>query len=148
MTLVANTPQRFDLLGAFETAVGAQILGATVVRGRGWYNWTATGALGTIARTNLGIIVAPESSTAAILDPGATTGTELDWMYFQAHTFPGTYLATGAGTASQPRDYEYELDMKARRRMDELNQSLWLVVNSITTTAQLLFNASILLMLP
>lgn len=149
LTLVAGTPQRFDLLGQFETAVGAQILGATVTRGRGWYTWQTSGTLGTAQRTNLGVIVAPEASTAAVLDPNATTGTDLDWMYFQAHTYAGIYLASGnVGTPSQAKEYEYEFDMRARRRMDELNQSLWLVANSITADGVLRFNISTLLMLP
>lgn len=146
--IVAGTPQSADLLATFETAYGAQLLGATIMRIRGYESYLETQAIQLTVTTHVGIIVGPQDLDANDVDPSATTGAFNDWMSYTSHRYSGRYLATGDATVpSLGPLHEYSVDVKAKRRLEELNQSLWIVANSVTNNFTYHYNLSILLAL-
>lgn len=143
------------LLADFETLYQAQLFGATVMRIRGEL-FVAAGEepatdVDDFMAAAWGIQVAPSSRTAAAtpLDVDAQTAYE-DWMGYGATHLLTTGDATkqasgafdGAGWARIP------IDVRSRRKLDELGMTLQLHFDSAPETTFWCHHLSILLALP
>jgi hypothetical protein len=109
-----NTVTQHDLLGNLKVA-GASVLGCTVMRTHGSFAY-APAAVGD--SMTYGIVVGQTAETAPPLDPGTNVGD--DWM-INSMVFPTTSAAVL--DASTP----WALDLRAKRKLEELNQVLWFV---------------------
>lgn len=144
-----------DLLDAFETEYGAQLLGATVVRIRGFAVPVMTTAGGTpgITNGNWGIIVESDNDLA---DPADITKAPLgrphdDWLAWQPFWTSGGYTGPpSAGGSSNPNADEFSVDFKSARKIEELSQGLhiWYSFVSDTGAVDLEYDLSIGLKLP
>jgi hypothetical protein len=137
-----------DLLANFKADGGTQ-QGVTVARIHlrlAIVNAPAAGdqlALGIIRGQNTDVGVTVLGAPTPSADPYE------DWMYWSIFTGcnqpgAGTTIFPGGGNV-------YEADIKAKRRLPDLQQSLNLVTNTPVSGAfpqQVVYNASILLMLP
>lgn len=130
----ANSSVFTNLLAAFETEYGADLLGCTVMRVRGFWIPTA-GSANDIQVA--GIRTFDESSFATLgADDGPGVALHSDWMYWEGQSLENT-----AGGRV--------FDVKAMRKIEELNRSLMWAVSNVTAGGQQ-FNAtiSVLLALP
>jgi len=140
------TPLATDLLLEFKTKLGANALpGATV----GAIRWnllvTGVGAntlTDDVNKAFIGMIVAPDAVEAVDIDP--LIHPHLNWMWWEI--FPFHQGATGENTRPEVRE------TGSMRKLEELNETLWLVTNHTietgTTGIQLDFGISTLLILP
>jgi hypothetical protein len=101
-----------DLLAGLEVA-GASVLGITVMRIHAQFS-TAFAAVGD--RITAGIVVGSSADTGNQLDPAVLP--DLDWMLNRA-VFPNSSGATV--NAVEP----WEIDLRSKRKMQELNQRLF-----------------------
>jgi hypothetical protein len=114
----ANTAVFSDLLSDFQTALGADALGVTVVRVRGGWNYQGGQIL--IA----GIRIMTQSDFATMVSPGQGPAADqyADWMGY----FP--VFRNGA-----PADFQsQEIDIQSSRKLEELGQGLLLSVSNPT----------------
>lgn len=140
-------PYGVDLLAAFRSQPGATHLGATVMRVRGYIRpiGTDTGAqTGGVAGMRI------DSWNEDILDPDVQPTAQPDedwlaWLPFEGTSFElNTYPATWNNQASV-----WAVDVKAARKLEELNQTLWLFFTAPTAgTIQYDYNLSVGLKLP
>jgi hypothetical protein len=133
-TIAAGVVNTIPLLDDFEAAYGAQLLGATVMRIRGLVMATPAGTPATDCDWTGAIVVAPESSTAAALDPVAsTTATTgyLSWMWRGYVCFTQTAAASRQfGDSLFSTGNSGPIDVRAKRRIDELGDRLFFVHRS------------------
>jgi hypothetical protein len=121
-TLASGSTARFDLLNNLEVA-GASVLGSTVMRVHGALiiNWTSSD---TTLGANVGVL---PSTTTEIQNVSSQTDLGEDWMYLticppalcQETTLVGTNLAGG-----------FRFDIRAKRRVQELNQRVFYVLQN------------------
>lgn len=110
--------QFVNLLGQFETAYGADMLGCTIMRIRGVVTWSSgEGVLETDMLIVGARIATAETSgvpTPSSLDDskGPATSVHDDWMFYQ----PMRAAAVGG--------HENVIDVRSMRRLDELGQYL------------------------
>lgn len=144
-----------DLLEQFQTEYGAQLLGSTVVRIRGYVVPVATTAqtLPTPLTGDWGVIVESDNDLA---DPADITKAPLsrphdDWLAWQPFWFGGGFTGppTGAG-ASNPNADAFSVDIKSSRKIEELSQGLhiWYSYVGNTGVVDLHYDLSIGLKLP
>lgn len=139
-----NVPHQNDLLSGFNTRYGADAVGLTIVRIRG-----IIGVSGTVAGLPavLAVRTGTEGEVAAAAFNPMTDGEYNDWMMYEPFiAFPDNANAT-ASTDITAR----VIDVKSMRKLDELDQTLFLYAGSDTATAStvtLRYNLSVLLMLP
>lgn len=143
LAIVAGTAFNVDPLATFETAYGAQLLGCTVMRVRG--SITAKMVAGVNAQLTWAMKVAdlPGVSTEA----PASSGVNDDWFMYE-----NWVSVTSTPTALEPSiQLQKEIDVRARRRLDELGQRL-VLAGEVTSAGAGQFvtgvNLSILIALP
>jgi len=128
---------RIDLLAQLETAVAAQLLGCTVMRIRGVLalDQSLNGVLVAAARVG----AANETIIAGLAPYGAPY---LDWMMWEP--FVSTAIAAGGDAAARV------VDVKSRRRLDRLNESLYLFIDTTNPAGTLDYSLdlSVLIALP
>lgn len=139
------TPQ----LDEFESAYSAQLIGCTIMRvkvnGLLWTDPPASGSSN--AAITWGLIV--ESQDTAALANVATGRRHADWMWHETHHLihgPEDTLDTRASVV-------LDRDIKARRRLDELGDTLRLQIgigpgSTNPTTLRYFFECSVLIALP
>lgn len=143
-TLASATGTPFDLLSEFKTDAGVNmgLFGATVTRIR--LSLTAISTTAPSAGTDF------HSLLIGIIKTSGLTGTEVprpqddqhaDWMWWEMYSFEG---AVGSTLLVQGVD---AIDVKARRRINELEDQLWLVVDQANPTGAIeyRFASSVLL---
>lgn len=125
IAVVAGTAFNVDPLATFETAYGAQLLGCTIMRIRG--SITAKMVAGVNAQLTWACKVADLPGTTA--EAPASTGINDDWFMYESWA-----SVTSTPTALEPSvQLQKEIDVRARRRLDELGQRL--VLAAETTSA-------------
>ena len=131
-----------NLLAAFETAYGANLIGATVARIRGVISVRpdATGADTTVI---VGAKVKDASDTTLT---GPNANPHDDWMMFE----PFLMSAAVTGITQTQTALTREVDIKAMRKLDEIGQQLTIVADQsgTETASELAWCLSIGLLLP
>lgn len=139
-----------NLLGDFETAYGANLIGCTIVRMRiRWSAFVADTTGQPVAA--LGVRVADEATITATAptDPlGPLNDAHADWMAWDTTLTTVLQGATTNPSLVGPLASRY-LDVKAMRKVDELGDAAWLLVDHSSAEA-VVFNlsTSVLVALP
>ena len=119
LVLAGNGTTNDPLLADFQTTYGAQLIGCTVVRIRGWLKVSSTLPEDEFVVVGIRVITDTETLPAAagpIVDPHA------DWMYYDV-------LQEGS------LDGGRYFDVKAMRKIDELGQGLSMIFEHAGATA-------------
>jgi len=141
-TAAPFTPFQADLLAGFVARYGADPVGCTVARIRGYVQCTSTVTLTPLvvaARTGT------EGEVAATDFNPMTAGEYNDWMMYEP-------MLAGLAAREPFGDVGARLvDIKSMRKLEELDETLFLYAGTdlaAAGTIQLAFNLSVLLMLP
>lgn len=140
-TAAAATPTRFNLLTAFETAYGANLIGCTVMAIKGHLGFLGQSTVAGdhfFARAGIKVTDQPLALVAGndslYSTDSNTGGAHDDWMAFVPFVVP----STGAGQASPGIEGVgssiARVDFQSRRKIEELGQSLMLDVSAIAVT--------------
>jgi len=143
-TIASGVPVKVNLLAQFEAAYGANLLGATITRIRGYIvagnniSPTATGQL------TVGVRIGADSEVSADNnDP--VTQPYLDWMLWE----PFVYQSLPADRqTSDSVALSREIDVKSQRKLEELNQELAVWIAAAGTSFAYSWNLSIGIKLP
>lgn len=134
-------PFQLDLMTGFNARYGADLVGFSVVRTRG------------IIRCDSDVVGTPVVVAARVGAEGEVASTEynpmtngeyLDWFLYEPFLCSGTGVDDSDVTARV-------IDVKSARKLDELDQTVFLYAGSDTAaaaTVNLRFNLSMLLMQP
>lgn len=140
-----------DLLAQFRTDGGSS-LGATVTRVRIDYTlvWTLDAATAIpFNQLAVGVIVDQlQLDQTEVPRPGDEE--HADWMYWRRHTAVPEFSAL-TGTAGVTVTGSWSVDVRSQRKVEELGQTLWFVMDPTYTASNVLSyraNASVLLKLP
>ena len=150
-----NDTAAFDITSDFRTA-GGDIHGATVVDVRFAYKTVVvdSGAPGNRVTDYLfcGLIVGDYEASADVPTPGNSP--HADWMWYET-IWGNAAGATSAGSgnvSTTNSSYTSDRHIRARRRLDELQDKIWLVFEAVsaspTATQTIGFTTSTLLLLP
>lgn len=141
-TLGAGASFAVNLLQGFETDYGANLIGCTVVRIRGQVLAAVTTASAAVDELRMGIRVATATEVSAAL-AGPVDEAHADWMAWEP------FLASGVGTDNGSWAAVREIDVKAMRRLDEIDMQLTAYVESFSPAAwEFGWSLSVLLLLP
>jgi len=145
---VGNAGIIFDLMAAFKTA-GGDVLGSTIIRTHLVVNALTTPeiSIGTQEGLDIGLIVGTTTDTVSELN---ATRSYDDWMLRKA-IFPGTARNSMINAVATPPTVIYgdEIDLRAKRKMQELQQTYWAYFGARNgTTTAMNFFARILIALP
>lgn len=146
---VASVPSRFDILSQFEASLGASTVGVTVVRTRGLIAVTQPPeAQSVFGRFTMHVDEDADFNGVSANDSAfAEVAQNRDYFMYEP------FFAGPSETASSTDLSKRLVDVKSSRKVDELNQTVFLDV-SVTTagiateTLELYFDLSLLLMLP
>jgi len=146
-TLVAQAaitaPQQTDLLAGLRAVAGAGTLGVTVVRCHISQNAVVAAGTGDNAtNVRVGLIVVPVTVEAVDIAP--VTEPELDWMWNVRYHVGNTAITI-------PHDNSTQVDIRSKRKVDEIGQTLMHVVEpELGSATSLTYRAHVrvLLMLP
>jgi len=144
LTLSGTTPVQEDLLGILKVQLGAGVLGATVGRVRLTMGVARTSGSTVTANFFAGVKVGDGAVEAVDQDPATLTG--LDWMFWRK-----CFLAedNAGGALASLHAMAWEFDIKAMRKMQEVGQTLWLVLGGADADVYTVqYGASVLLLLP
>jgi len=123
-TNITSTGVPFDLLDEFKTDAGLNmgVLGATVTRIHFSGRWEVTTAPGTASgQLTIGIIKTSGLGGAEV--PRPIDDQHADWLWWS------TYFCDSAVGSSITLDgVDRALDVKSKRRLDELEDQLWMVL--------------------
>lgn len=125
---VTGDPVGSDLLSQFETDYGAQLLGATVVRIRGYMFAFPSVNANAVDQFRFGARVASGNLdlTGAIPDQSPWTDEHADWMLWQP--FARAQDAGGLSSTAQGSELSARMvDVKAARKIEELGERLIMV---------------------
>lgn len=136
-----------DLLAQFRTDGGSS-LGCTVTRVLLDLQLVWTNDITTTDQMAVGLLVDQiQANQLEVPRPGVEP--HADWMYWRRTGVAPVDLAiTPSSTAAQ---VGLSIDVKSQRKMEELGQTLWLVIDPTfggTTTLSVTVNSSVLLRLP
>lgn len=145
--LVPAAGTAVDLLAQFR-ADGGSTLGSTVTRVLLDFQVLWSNDITTTDRVGVGVIVDQlQTDETEVPRPGVEP--HADWMYWRmTGVSPQDLAITPSSTAVQSA---WAVDVKSQRRMEELGQTLWLVMDPTfggATTLSVQCNASVLLRLP
>jgi hypothetical protein len=116
-----------DLLAGLE-AGGVGIIGGTVVRSHVWIS-----AACTATDTNPGFLYGLLVSDKASAKPSAKTDFYVDWMMLRE---VGTATRNGPALFSTAYSYNEQQDIRAKRRIHEMNDTLWLLLSNVGSQSQ------------
>lgn len=120
-----QVPNVADLLANFEAIYGAQLIGTTIMRVRGIMGVIPTSAYPAAGQSFIRATINVDDAgyTQQTTDSAfSTTGTYKDYMLFEPFFVTGSSAPSGVSTDLQQR----VIDVRSRRKLDELNQSLYL----------------------
>lgn len=130
-----------DLFSSFQATAGLNLFGVTVVRTRGVVSArTATGATG-LNELIVGCRVGTENSPPLATTGGPFTNRDADWYVYEPVPLP-------ADGADVDKFVWKEVDNRAKRKVDEVGQTVFLAVEPTATTIQFGGFLSTLIMLP
>jgi hypothetical protein len=115
------TPQSINLLTPL-IASGASVLGITVIRQLHVMQCLATGSPTGLCSIDVGVIVADSAGGASVYDPAVSP--ELDWMYLSKFYVQNNSSPVGNILGN----YTMPVDIRSKRKVDELGQGLIMVV--------------------
>lgn len=137
--LASNVDFSANLLAGFETAYDANLIGATVIRIRGLIAAEVTTVDAVWDELRFGARVGSSVDDAAVVNP--TSVPHEDWMLWEP--FGAFAVGNEGGAAIRV------IDVKAMRKIEEIDQQLTMTVSGFTTAAwQFGWSLSILLKLP
>jgi len=141
MTVSAGAQNAFNLLTDFTTLSSVVTFGSTVGRIRLTCAFDRTSTPADLDALWIGVLAAPST-----MDPGTDLGPasnpHLDWMFWTKRFISEENVGSGSGPF-------WEFDIKAMRKLDELDTRLWLCMEAQALLAgTLAFGASTLLLLP
>lgn len=118
-----------NLLGDFETAYGANLIGCTVVRIRiRWAPFVADTTGQPVAGMGVRVVDEADISTSVSTSPlGPMNDIHADWMAWDTSVATQT-LAGGSQVGPLVSRY---VDVKAMRKVDELGQGLYMLVDHV-----------------
>ena len=122
--IAAGATQRADLLGDFRVA-GGSVLGTTIMR----IHASVHLPFGVVADYWYGGIVVGRLSDIPGTAPAVSTDPEIDWMLAQA------IYSTATGAAVDVAK-NWTIDLRAKRKMQELDQALLFCLTNVTAAAQ------------
>lgn len=131
----AVAPVQTDMLSQFQTAYGAELVGCTIMRTRGVLQFARPGIANNVVtiRATMHIVDQAEAVRATVANDNAFnpgTAANLDYMMFEPFSVCQA-AAFDNGSAVSNR----VVDVKAARRLPELNQTLVFRVSAIGTQA-------------
>lgn len=132
-------------MDTFNTRYGADLIGFTLVRMRGFMAVTSSVAAG--LPLVVGVHRGSEGEVASTEFNPATNGANLDWMLYE----PFVGFDDSGNGASQTYMCAREIDVKSSRKLDELDQTFFLYAGTDSATAgtiTLRYHLSLLLMQP
>lgn len=136
------TPFQADLLAGFVARYGADPVGCTIARIRGYVQCTSTVTLTPLV---VAIRTGTEGEVAATDFNPMTAGEYNDWMAYEP-------MLAGLAAREPFGDVGARMiDVKSMRKLQELDETLFLYAGTdlaAAGTVQLAFNLSVLLMLP
>lgn len=125
-----TTGQAFgsDLLSQFETAYGAQLLGATIVRMRGimWANAASGQGTTNTFRVGARVLSGALDLSGPVPDQDPWVDENADWMLWEP--FVQSVATTAAGGDPQDVGMQRMIDNHAARKLEELGESLVMFV--------------------
>lgn len=143
---VLLAPVRFDALGQFEASLGASVIGTTVVRTRGYIACGPSAAEAVAIRATA--YVGEDADFPVGVNDNAFGELAQNRDYFLYEPFVVTPTETAASTDVSKR----LIDVKSSRKIEELNQTIFLELSGLTETATdqslVQVDLSMLLMLP
>jgi len=136
-----------DLLADYITVAGGDSLAGTTlmaVKGRIFHSSAAVGVCGTVGITkNDASQVQPAVSTIMAQHAPATNGRYDDWLYRDY------FWDAPAGSVTGRQNHQYlPLNVRAKRRIDELNETIILYMQSQGGASVFFFSLDCLLALP
>lgn len=126
-------PYGVDLLANFRAQPGATHLGASVMRIRGYVHPTADAGTNPNIGGTIGFRIDSWNEDVAT-DPALTPAAQPDedwmgWLPFQGTTFEANTVPATWNSEASP----WAVDIKAARKLEELNQTLWMFLDAPTT---------------
>jgi hypothetical protein len=144
-TIAANTAGGFDLLEDFQTALGADLVGSTLLAIRGTLAWAPAANENIRGVAAVMIDTRPVGGVVTPRLPG-TTERYGDWLMYE----PIIHAALTIGTAEYPQ--RIVLNGRSARKIDEINQTavLWIhnYFSGLATSFNVVGTVSSLLALP
>jgi hypothetical protein len=130
LTIANGQKANTNLLAALSVA-GASLLGVTIMRTHLRLTVTSGGAAGNNFR--MGLIVARTADVGSNVTGSVDANDpEADWMLLDRR------FVYGQGTNVSPTP-EYQYDIKAKRKMQELDQAYILSISAVTASVNLAF---------
>lgn len=134
-------PGQLDLLGPFETSLGAQLIGCTVKRIRGYAVPVDALPSADLVQVRLTTHVGQQYETVPLaswsaFDPAST---ELDYFGFLPTVYPYQTANTSSPTLNGVgfNGGSVEFDIRSQRKLEQLNQSLFLRLSTKASVASL-----------
>lgn len=121
-----------DLLGQFQQEYGAQLLGATVVRTRGFIVPTPSPGSGDNVFGVIGMIVEGDDDLAQTQGVLPQDRPHDDWMVWHPYWM---FEGTGAAALANAANSFWTVDFKSARKIEELGQGLHLWKGDYTGSA-------------
>ena len=148
-TASAATYQTVDLLAAFKAA-GGTTFGCTVARIH--LRLAVVSAVVVADQFSIGIIKGQDTDVGVTVAgaPQPITHPYEDWLYWSSF-FANVGSGSGAGFFPGGTGASYEVDIKAKRKLQDLDENLNIVLSAQvagTFPVQVDYSASVLLMLP
>jgi len=119
---IGGAVSNVDLLAGYRAA-GGSTQGITIMRTHISYAVFLHSAAIANDGVALGLVIDDASATTTTLN---TSQPYKDWMLL-TNKYPGAGSVSGTGYL-----YNFEIDLKSKRRCQELNQTLWLSQNALT----------------
>jgi len=143
-TLVGTTPFVRDLTAIWASAGAPNLIGATVIRVRATLAFARTAGSSVLPHVFAGVMVGPSTLDAVDANPAGTPGLHLDWMHWSKN-----YGAANMAAAAALGAFSVTVDVKAMRKLEELDDTLWLCLSStLTDEWATSWGVSALVMLP
>jgi len=147
IAILTGSTNIVDMLAPYR-ADGGDTQGATVTRiiMRIRIGFTSVTAIPNADMPLMGIIKERKSLTVAAA-PSLLTDQHIDWMYWGALFWRDE--VTPAGALSHTLSMVYDLDLSGKRKLGEVDDTLWwMLLGSTAGAAACAYTSSVLLMLP
>lgn len=127
-TVTSTGPFGVDLLAAFRGQPGATHLGATVTRIRGYvYPELSTALEAAVISGTVGFRIDSWNEDTADSDNSPLAQPDEDWLGWLPYLIDGTQSPQSPNVATwNAQANAWAVDIKAQRKLEELNQTLWM----------------------
>jgi len=127
-TIASQTNVNVDLLANYRSA-GGSTQGITIIRTHLTYQLFTHSAINSTDGISLGLIIGDAGALPTELN---TANPFLDWMFI-SNRYPGMGSVAPSGTGFISGG---ELDLKAKRKCQELQQTYWMCLSDLTANVQ------------